>query len=176
MLYGDSTFTGRTVIWDFVQHEIDRSPLVGWGYQSFWLVPDSPAVTDAPGWVKLMPNAHNGYYDTTLEMGHIGLTLLLVFIIATLHATGRVADRDPARARLLLSLVLFVVCYNYFESLWMRGFEFLWVVFVFTAAEIGRYWQPFPLRRAAHRSRSPIPGVPGRLPDARAPRLRVRLT
>ena len=109
---------------------------------------------DAPGWVKMMPNAHNGYYDTMLEMGYVGLAFLLVFIIATLHAVGRVADRDPARARLLLSLALFVILYNFFESLWMRGFEFLWVVFVIVAAEIGRYWRPFPLRRAAYRSRS----------------------
>ena len=172
MLYGDSTFTGRTIIWDFAQDEIDRSPIVGWGYQSFWLVPDSPSV-EAPGWVKLMPNAHNGYYDTMLEMGYIGLALLLVFIIATLHAIGRVADHDPARARLLLSLALFVICYNYFESLWMRGFEFLWVVFVVVAAEIGRYWQPFPLRRGAYRSRSPKPGDPSRLPGAQTPELRT---
>ena len=64
---------------------------------------------EAPGWVKMMPNAHNGYYDTMLEMGYVGLAFLLVFIIATLHAIGRVADRDPARARLLLSLALFII-------------------------------------------------------------------
>ena len=44
----------------------------------------------------MMPNAHNGYYDTMLEMGYVGLAFLIVFIIATLHAVGRVADRDPA--------------------------------------------------------------------------------
>src|SRR5271166_701048 len=176
MLYGDSTLTGRTIIWDFAQYEIDRSPLLGWGYQSFWLVPDSPSVVDAPGWVKMMPNAHNGYYDTMLEMGYAGLAFLVVFIIATLHAVGRVADRDPARAQLVLSLALFIILYNYFESLWMRGFEFLWVVFVILAAEIGRYWRPFPLRRAAYRSRSPKPGSPGPPPGARSPRLRIRLS
>jgi hypothetical protein len=32
--------------------------------------------------------------------------------------------------------------YNYLESLWMRGYELLWVVFVIVAVEIGRYWQP----------------------------------
>jgi O-antigen ligase len=132
MLYGDSTLTGRTIIWDFAQYEIARSPLLGWGYQSFWLVPGSPAI-EAPGWVKGMPNAHNGYYDTMLEMGYVGLAFLLVFIIATLHAIGRVADRDPRRGRLVLSLALFVILYNYFESYWMRGFEFLWVVFVIVA-------------------------------------------
>jgi O-antigen ligase len=170
LLYGDSTFTGRTVIWDFARYEIDRSPILGWGYQSFWLVgPNAPSVTDAPGWVKMMPNAHNGYYDTMLEMGYIGLALLLTFILATIHATGRVADRDPSRARILLSVILFIILYNFLESLWMRGFEFLWVVFVIVAAEVARYSQPAPLRKPTQNSRgrrgglhwrfaSPLPG------------------
>ena len=124
----------------------------------------------------MMPNAHNGYIDTKLEMGYVGLAFLLVFLIATLHAVGRVADRDPTRARLVLSLALFVILYNFFESLWMRGFEFLWVVFVIVAAEIGRYWRPFPLRRAAYRSRSQRPGSPDPSPGARRPRLRIGLS
>jgi len=170
MLYHDSTLTGRTIIWEFAQFEIGRKPLLGWGYQSFWLVPGSPS-SEASAWVKLMPNSHNGYYDTTLEIGYVGLALLYVFIIATLHDIGRVADRDPDRARYLLSLVLFFIMWNYFESLWMRGFEFLWVVFVIVVAEIGRYWQPFPLRRAAYRSRGPTPGSPvPRRADASATR------
>ncbi len=87
ILTGDSSFTGRTTIWNFAETEIARSPLVGWGYQSFWLAgPDAPSVVDAPGWVKLMPNAHNGYYDTMLELGYVGLAFLLVFL-----------DLDPAR-------------------------------------------------------------------------------
>jgi len=177
MLYGDSTFTGRTIIWDFAQHEIERRPLLGWGYQSFWLVgPDAPSIVEAPGWVKMMPNAHNGYYDTMLEMGYVGLAFLVAFIFATLHAIGRVADRDPARAWLVLSLAIFIILFNYFESLWMRGFEFLWVVLVILAAEIGRYWRPFPLTRATYGSRSPRPGSPGPSPGAHRPRLRIRLS
>src|ERR1700730_4808990 len=159
ILYGDPTFTGRTIIWDFANYEIARRPLLGWGYQSFWLVgPDAPSIVDAPGWVKRMPQAHNGYYDTMLEMGYVGFALLLIFIIATLHAIGRVADRDPARAWLVLSLALFIIIYNGLESTWMRGFEFLWVVFAIVAAEIGRYWQPFGLTRAAYGSRTARPG------------------
>jgi exopolysaccharide production protein ExoQ len=152
ILYGDPTLTGRTIIWDFANYEIGRRPLLGWGYQSFWLVgPDAPSIVEAPGWVKTMPNAHNGYYDTMLEMGYVGYFLLVTFIIATVHAIGRVADRDPAKAWVVLSLALYVIMYNYLESCWMRGFEFLWVVFVVVAVEIGRYWQPFPLTGAAAR-------------------------
>jgi exopolysaccharide production protein ExoQ len=173
MLYGDSTFTGRSIIWDFAQYEIARRPLLGWGYQSFWLVgPDAPSIVEAPGWVKMMPNAHNGYYDTTLEMGYIGYALLVIFIIATLHAIGRVADRDPSRAWLVLSIALYVICWNYLESLWMRGFEFLWVVFLIIAAEISRYWQPLTMaesesRTPKRRSSAPSRGV------TRRPRLRI---
>jgi exopolysaccharide production protein ExoQ len=175
ILYHDSTLTGRTIIWDFAQREIGQRPLFGWGYRSFWLVPNSPAL-GAPGWVRMMPNAHNGYYDTMLEMGYAGLALLIVFIIATLHAVGRVADRDPRRAQLLLSLALFFIFYNFLESMWMRGFEFLWVGFVIVAVEIGRYWRPFPLGRAARNSRSQGPGGPGPSPGARRPPLRMGLS
>jgi exopolysaccharide production protein ExoQ len=170
VLFGDSSLTGRTIIWNFVQYEIARRPFLGWGYQSFWLVPDSPSIVDAAGWVKTMPNAHNGYYDTMLELGYVGLAFLLVFVIAMLHGVGRVADRSPVRARLLLSLALFVILYNFLESLWMRGFEFLWVVFLIVAAEIGRYWQPFQLTRVAYRSRRLRPGSPGPTSSARMPR------
>jgi exopolysaccharide production protein ExoQ len=158
LLYGDSTFTGRTIIWDFADYEIARKPLLGWGYQSFWLVgPGAPGLVEAPGWTKNMPNAHNGYIDTTLEMGYVGYYLLVIFIIATLHAIGRLAYLDAARARLLLSLALYIICYNYLESLWMRGYEFLWVMFLIVAAESGRYWQPFPPTMTASGARPPRP-------------------
>jgi len=151
MIYGDSTFTGRTLIWDFANYEIGRRPLLGWGYQSFWLVgADGPSITDAPGWIKTMPNAHNGYVDTMLEMGYVGLGLLLSFVIATLHAIRRLVDRNPGRAWLLLSLALYVIIYNFLESLWMRGFEFLWVLFVIVAAEAGRASRPLASVRVAH--------------------------
>jgi O-antigen ligase len=144
-IYGNYTFSGRTFIWDFAFSEIARRPLLGWGYQSFWLVgSDAPSVVEAPGWIGMMPNAHNGYYDTMLELGYVGFGLLVVFILATLHAIGRVADCDWSRAWILLSLALYVVLNNFLETSWMHGGELLWVVFVIVAAEIGRYCRPFP--------------------------------
>jgi O-antigen ligase len=152
MLYGDSSFTGRTVIWNFADYEIAHKPFAGWGYQSFWLVgSDAVSVVEAPGFVKSMPNAHNGYKDTLLEMGYIGYTLLLTFIMATLHAIGRVADRAPARAWLVLSLGLYFIIYNFLESFWMRGHEFMWVMFVILTAEIARCWQHFPMTKGGAR-------------------------
>jgi O-antigen ligase len=161
ILYGDSTLTGRTLIWDFAVNEIALRPLQGWGYQSFWLAgPDAPSIVDAKGWIKHMPNAHNGYYDTLLEIGYVGLCLLVIFLITTLHAIGRVAVRDRSRAWLLLSIALFVILFNFLESLWMRGFEFLWIVFLVIVAEAARYWKsPSPMTSTSdaspNRSRGP---------------------
>jgi exopolysaccharide production protein ExoQ len=144
MLYGNYTLSARTNIWDFVNLEIARRPLFGWGYQSFWLVgPDAPSIVDAPGWIKEMPSAHNGYLDTMLDTGYVGLALFVIFIITTLHAIGRVADHDRARAWLLLSLALFVILVNFIESVWMHGMDMLWLIFAIVAAETGRYWRPF---------------------------------
>ena len=175
ILTGDSSFTGRTVIWSFAESEIARSPYVGWGYQSFWLVgPDAPSILDAPGWVKLMPNAHNGYYDTMLELGYVGLALLIIFLVTSLHVIGRVADHDYSRAWLLLSVALFIIIYNSLETLWLRAFDMSWVVFVIVVAEATRYWQPLPLKAPASRSAPARSVGPGRLRGTWRPRLGAR--
>jgi exopolysaccharide production protein ExoQ len=171
MLYSNPTFSGRIFIWDFVQYEIARRPLLGWGYQSFWLVGlDGPSIVDASGWLEFMPHAHNGYLDVRLETGLVGFALFVSFIITTLYAIGR-ADRDPVRAWIVLSLALFVILENFLETVWMRGFNVLWVVFVIVAAEAGRYSRPCLPTRAAYGSRTPRPGSLGLSRGLRPPRL-----
>ncbi len=150
-IYGNYTFSGRTVIWDFANYEFARRPLLGWGYQSFWLVgPDAPSVVDAPGWVKSMMSAHSGYWDVKLDLGYVGFALFLGFIITTLHVIGRVADRDRTRAWLMLSLALYVILTNFLETTWMHGMDTLWVIFLIVAAEAARYWHPFPSGGRSH--------------------------
>ena len=164
LLTGDSSFTGRTTIWAFADSEIARRPFLGWGYQGFWLVgSDAPSIVDAPGWVKLMPNAHNGYYDTMLELGYVGLALLLTFLATTLHVIGRVMERDWRRAWLLLSITLFIMIYDLLESLWMRAFDTSWVMFVVVAVEGARYWKPSTLKVPASRPKPARSIGPGRL-------------
>jgi exopolysaccharide production protein ExoQ len=65
-------------------------------------------------------SGHSGYWDTVLELGDIGYPFLIIFIMSTLHALRRVADRDPTRAWLLLSLALYVIITNMIESVWAR--------------------------------------------------------
>jgi O-antigen ligase len=155
-IYGDATLSGRTLIWDFTLWQIAHRPYLGWGYQSFWLVgSDGPAIVDGRGWVATMPNSHNGYLDIRLEMGYAGIALLVMFIFATLHAIGRVAERNYGRAWFLLSVALFVCLHNLLESTWMRGGGMLWLMFLIVAADAARYWQPSASTVAAYASRRP---------------------
>jgi exopolysaccharide production protein ExoQ len=169
MLFHDWTFSGRIFIWDFAFSEIARRPLLGWGYQSFWLVgSDAPSVVEAPGWIGNMPNAHNSYYDTMLELGYVGYALLIIFVFATLHAIGRVVDSDRGRGWFVLTIALYIIVYGFLESFWMRGVEPLWVVFVILALDIGRYWHPFPERKGTDR-RAQVRGSPRLLRPLRPP-------
>jgi exopolysaccharide production protein ExoQ len=147
-LYHDSTFTGRTIIWYFVGNEISRRPLFGWGYKSFWLIgPDSPNILEGWDFIKGMPNAHSGYYDTRLELGYLGFGLLLAFIFSTLHGVRRMADRDSSRAHVVLSICLLVIFHNFLESIWLRSYDVQWVMFLLMGAEIARYQRSTPTRR-----------------------------
>jgi O-antigen ligase len=177
-IYHNYTLSARTEIWDFVNSEIARRPLLGWGYQSFWLAgPNGPSVVDAWGWIRFMPHAHNGYLDAKLDGGIVGLAFLLMFIFATIHAIGRVADRDGIRAWLVLCLALFAMADNFLESSWMRA-NVVWMVFVIIAIEIGRYWQPLHPGGAVSGTRAPRPPGPSldsRLAFGTAPWSKARL-
>src|SRR5436309_12981576 len=70
---------GRSELWAELLHESTR-PILGSGYQSFWLGPGGKHM-----WAKYSfhPNqAHNGYLETYLNGGLIGLCLLMAMIVS----------------------------------------------------------------------------------------------
>jgi O-antigen ligase len=81
-LYGDSTLTGRTGIWAFTNYRISQRPWFGWGFHSYFFLPNSPQ-KEAPGYIAMMPSSHSGYLDVKLETGRIGFWKYLVFIYSS---------------------------------------------------------------------------------------------
>lgn len=86
----DATFTGRTGLWETVLSE-PINPVLGTGYGSFWLgerlerfwsmYPTSPPI-----------QAHNGYIEVYLNLGLIGLVLIVWVLAAGVrHARARLA-------------------------------------------------------------------------------------
>jgi O-antigen ligase len=139
-LYGDATLTGRTGIWGFINYQISHKPWFGWGFHSYYFVPDSPQNT-APGYIREMPSSHSGYLELKLETGRIGYWIFLVFIYSSLHLIERVRRKDPVRAWCFLSIELFAVLINVLDSNWLTLTHF-WLLYLVVVAESVRYSWP----------------------------------
>lgn len=86
-----TTLTGRTPLWAELNRDISERPLAGYGFGSFWTPDVLYRVKQNQGWQ--IPHAHSGYYETLLNLGSIGLGLV---VIATLSAAIRAARRDSS--------------------------------------------------------------------------------
>ncbi|KQP03505.1 hypothetical protein ASF28_20135 [Methylobacterium sp. Leaf99] len=135
-LAGDPTFTGRTEIWEFAADNIAKRPLAGYGYGAFWESVFYGGGADAATWVNRATDAHNGYLNTALESGLVGLALTAWWIVwaPVTDLQDRAGGRrlDPL-AMLFLRLWLFVILVAVFESVFYQatnGLYFLLVVSV----------------------------------------------
>ena len=81
----DSTLTGRTDIWLATLDLIKQKPLLGWGYMATWVPTDPQTVAIWQEFRWAVPNAHSAYLDVTLQLGLVGLGLLLTIIAVAWH-------------------------------------------------------------------------------------------
>ena len=109
--------TGRSKIWKKVLGLIWERPVQGWGWISYWV----PGVKPYDGLVviKNVPyyQAHNAYLDTWLQLGAIGLALLLALIVLTFVKLWRLGVRHTNPLYLWPMLVFFgILAQNLTES------------------------------------------------------------
>lgn len=120
------TLTGRTDIWAAVI-PMAPNPLVGAGFESFWL---SPHVKERlavliPGLV--LNEAHDGYIEVYLELGWMGLGLIGLILIDGYRRSVKAFRREPAIGGLLLAYILAEMVYNVTEA----GFRMLHPIWIF---------------------------------------------
>jgi exopolysaccharide production protein ExoQ len=133
LLFNDTTFTGRSYIWNYVLGFHEQHPWLGWGYQSFWSIgPESPSLK-AGSFIAGLNQSHNGYVDILLETGNIGLIVIVIFLIGLCHAIDRSWRERADVSILLLSLTLFCGAHNLLESSLTRGFAVPWVTLLVVA-------------------------------------------
>lgn len=84
----DMTLTGRTEMWPLILDAINKRPLFGYGFLGFWQ--DWRGI-DSPSFNIVMPNgfrpghAHNGFLDVGLDLGWVGLALLVCSLITNIY-------------------------------------------------------------------------------------------
>ena len=74
----DPTISNRTQIWNAVMGSVMKRPIFGYGYGGFWngIHGESMNVISSVG--IFLSHAHNGFLNTLLQLGIIGLAILLL--------------------------------------------------------------------------------------------------
>lgn len=142
MIGEDPTLTGRTDLWrDLLAMPIN--PLMGTGYQSFWLGDRAEAM-----WEKYYfhPNqAHNGYIETYLNGGFLGVACLIALLVAAGRDIKRELLRGTDLARVRFAALAIGVFYNWTEAVFNR-LSLVWFILLLAAVNY-----PRPARRETAR-------------------------
>jgi exopolysaccharide production protein ExoQ len=109
----DTTLTGRTVIWERVLG-MGSNPIIGTGYSSFWLGERGEFLLDL-NWQRLT-QAHNGYIEVYLNLGLIGLGLLVLMIIKTYKNSENTLLTDFQYGKLQLMYITVFLLTNITEA------------------------------------------------------------
>ena len=106
----DDTLTGRSTIWAFLVPYAIENPILGHGYGGFW-TSDMRNSGYYPG--------HNGYLETILGTGFIGLILLSTFFVANCRVLHKLMDVDFVWGTFWFCILLMTVTRNITESVIM---------------------------------------------------------
>ncbi|HSS98947.1 MAG TPA: O-antigen ligase family protein, partial [Terriglobales bacterium] len=81
----DLTLTDRTLLWADILHNAAKSPIVGVGFGAFWVGNHGYQLYVMENWDKKTPEwrpneGHDGYIDVFIDLGAIGVVLVLIVI------------------------------------------------------------------------------------------------
>jgi O-antigen ligase len=128
----NTTLTGRTDLWGDVIALV-RNPWFGEGFESFFLGNRLEILWRKYWW---HPNeAHNGYLETYLTLGFLGLGLLGTLIVTGYSHAMNVYRRDPASGSLRLAFLVIAPIYNLTEAAF-KVTNPLWILFLLTVAAV----------------------------------------
>lgn len=128
----DSTLTGRVPMWQYLIELGGKNLIGGSGYESFWLKNLEKI------WARFAfgpNNAHNGYVDILLNLGIIGLVLLIVVIAKSLARLGTMEKVASNHGRILFVFFIIILLRNITESS-MMNLSLSWFLFLLCSINV----------------------------------------
>jgi exopolysaccharide production protein ExoQ len=122
----EKTLTGRSDLWVDVM-SFDINPIIGTGYDSFWLGERLEYMWGKYWWKPT--GSHNGYIETYLNLGLIGIAILVGIIVAAFKTTVRNCYSNYSFGIWQLSVILVTIIYNFTEVAF-KGTMLVWFVFM----------------------------------------------
>jgi O-antigen ligase len=128
----DPTFTDRTLVWSYLLG-MKTNPLFGTGYESFWL---GPRLEQLWGAFAFRPNqAHNGYLEVYLNLGLVGLSLVVGFLVASYRKICKSFASSASFTSLSLALWTVLPICNITTAAYFKG-DLLWLTFLLGALAV----------------------------------------
>lgn len=127
----DPTLTGRADIWNSLL-SAGTNPLIGVGYESFWFGEEAKHLWEVYWWHPTQ--AHNGYLEVYLNLGAIGIILLLGICFATYRYGKRSLASNFYEGRLRLTFLGAILLYAATEAAF-KGLHPMWFVFLLLSVE-----------------------------------------
>jgi exopolysaccharide production protein ExoQ len=113
-----TNLSGRSEIWAAV---IPAAPnaIIGSGFENFWIGPDAEKFwRKLPNWwhPETLNEAHNGYIETYLNLGWIGVLLIACLLISGYRSSVKAFQRYPELGSLILAYVATGAIYGITEA------------------------------------------------------------
>ncbi len=129
----EPTLTGRSEVWRLVLRLVE-DPVLGAGYESFWLGPRLTTMAEVTGGIN---QAHNGYIETYLNLGLVGLALLILLILTSYRRIIYRPRLDPRLRPLVIAYFLMAIIYNFTEGSF-KMMSPVWIAFLLSAMAASR--------------------------------------
>jgi O-antigen ligase len=118
--------TTRVPMWEHLLSMVDN-PLIGTGYESFWLGARLIEIQERWGNLK---QAHNGYIEMYLNLGILGIFFVISWVWAGVKKIKTHLATDYPAGVLRFCIIVVVLFYNYTEATFF-GISNMWVLFLF---------------------------------------------
>lgn len=133
LLGRNPTLTGRTEIWTAVL-SFHTNPLIGTGFDSFWQSSRIQEVASRIGYTGIT-EAHNGFLEVYLNLGLIGVALLVSLLVRGYLRALVLLRTQPHLGQLCIVFIVTNIMFNLSEA----GFKQLspnWIAFMLATIEI----------------------------------------
>ncbi len=129
----DFTLTGRTKLWSLAVEFGSNRPLLGYGYRVFWTEQNAGALYGRLWDGASMGHAHNGFIDVWLDIGFIGLLLVLLLLVGGIARSLRhLGETDGVLSYWFPLALAFVALAGMTEQTILTHSSIEWTVFVTT--------------------------------------------
>lgn len=144
LLGRDMTATGRYALWNALAPYIADRPLAGYGFRGFWSgLGPSLEVWNAIGWEPA--NAHSSWVDTMLELGLLGVALVLALVVSSvLLLWSRWRGLSVGQAIWSLGIVGLLTLQGLSDTTLLEPNGLLWTAFLASFFHLLRPIQPAP--------------------------------